>query len=285
MSEDEITENESLGSHTTFKIGGSADFLVHPSSVQAFKDLILLLRKDDISHFVMGNGSNIIFKDDGYRGVVIKTSKMNSCKVCNDIIEAESGITLGRLALTASNSALSGLEFAAGIPGTLGGAVYINAGAYGGEMKDVVISTTYLDENNLEKITTNHSFGYRTSTFKNTKNIILSSQMKLTSGETETIKAKMRELAGFRTAKQPLNLPSAGSVFKRPEGYYAGKLIDDCGLKGYKIGGAQVSEKHCGFIVNTGGATASDVLLLIEHIQNAVKIQFGVDLETEIVIV
>jgi len=285
LSEDEITENESLGSHTTFKIGGSADFLVHPSSVQAFKDLILLLRKDDISHFVMGNGSNIIFKDDGYRGVVIKTSKMNSCKVCNDIIEAESGITLGRLALTASNSALSGLEFAAGIPGTLGGAVYINAGAYGGEMKDVVISTTYLDENNLEKITTNHSFGYRTSTFKNTKNIILSSQMKLTSGETETIKAKMRELAGFRTAKQPLNLPSAGSVFKRPEGYYAGKLIDDCGLKGYKIGGAQVSEKHCGFIVNTGGATASDVLLLIEHIQNAVKIQFGVDLETEIVIV
>ena len=221
-------------------------------------------------------------------GAVIKIyDNLNGCSVENDTIRAYGGILLSKLSNVALENNLTGLEFASGIPGTLGGAVAMNAGAYGGEMRNVVFETEYMDKDGELKVLRNeeHEFGYRTSFIQKQSGIVIRSVLKLRKGNKDEIKALMRDLTKRRQEKQPLDMPSAGSVFKRPEGHFAGKLIEDCGLRGYQIGGAQVSNKHCGFIVNTGNATARDIISLIRHVQATVKMKFGIDMQTEVKIV
>lgn len=281
LNDGQILQNEPMKNHTLFKIGGNADFIVQPNSVEQISSLIKLLK--DIPYLVIGNGSNLLVCDEGVRKVIIKISNLLSkIEVNGDIIYAESGAFLSKIANVAYNEGLSGFEWAAGIPGTLGGAVMMNAGAYGGEMKDVVISTTYIDENGDMQKTSDHKFGYRTSIFEEKKCIILGSEISLQPKNKDEIKAYMNELSEKRHSKQPLEYPSAGSTFKRPDSLYAGKLIEDAGLRGYSIGGAKVSEKHCGFIINSGNATFDDVMNLIEYVQGKVYEQFGVKLETEV---
>ena len=282
LPEDKMKIDEPLRNHSSFKIGGTADFLVIPSTKDGLVKLVAALGEEKINYIVIGNGSNIIFADEGFRGVVIKTTGINECSLEGDVITAGNGILLSSLANFACNNSLGGLEFVAGIPGTLGGAVLMNAGAYGGEMKDVVIETEYLDVGGSVKTIKEHGFGYRKSIFSSGNEIILESKLKLFARDRREIAEHMVELANKRREKQPLDMPSAGSTFKRPEGYFAGKLIEDAGLRGFSIGGAQVSEKHCGFIVNRGDATAKDVLELISYCQKCVLEQFGVELETEV---
>ncbi|WHH60476.1 UDP-N-acetylmuramate dehydrogenase [Petroclostridium sp. X23] len=285
LPEDNILLNEPMSNHTSFRIGGNADLLVLPEESDQISKIIRLSKQYAIKYFLMGNGSNLLVSDKGIRGLVIKTHAcLKNIKVENTYITCEAGVLLSKLANVALQHALTGLEFASGIPGTLGGAVMMNAGAYDGEMKNVVIETNYIDEKGHFCTVTGeeHQFGYRTSIFQGTGKIIVSSKLKLREGVKESIKEKMDDLNKRRRDKQPLEFPSAGSMFKRPEGYYAGKLIQDSGLAGYRIGGAQVSEKHCGFIINTGDATAQDVLDLIKHVQQTVKSKFGVELHTEV---
>lgn len=281
-----VTVNEPMSKHTTFKIGGPADVMVEPGSAQQLLAVLKLIKKFEIPYFVMGNGSNLLVGDKGIRGAVIKISgAMSDCDVDGNYVRAQSGIKLSRLAHTALNNGLKGLEFASGIPGTLGGAVFMNAGAYGEEMKDVISEVTYIDTEKCELITIpgdECEFGYRKSIFTEKSAIVTEAVMKLENGNVEEIKEKMNDLAGRRCDKQPLDKPSAGSTFKRPEGYFAGALIQDCGLKGCSVGGAQVSEKHSGFVINTGNATAEDVAGLIKKVQADVRDKFGVDLETEV---
>lgn len=283
--EKNILINESMKNHTWFKIGGCADMLVIPENIGTAISIIKLCRAEDVPCFYMGNGSNLLVSDKGIRGVVIKThSGLNKVTLDNHVLESQSGVLLGELASIALKNSLAGFEFASGIPGTLGGAVAMNAGAYDREMKDVVIETSYMDGDYRIRMITGeeHKFGYRSSIFQGSNKFIISSKIRLQRGEKSQIKAKMDDYNRRRKEKQPLELPSAGSTFRRPEGYYAGKLIEDCGLKGYRIGGAQVSVKHSGFIVNEGNATAADVLSLIEHVQKSVEEKFGVKLETEV---
>lgn len=281
-----VSVGDSMSSHTTFKIGGPADLIVEPANKNQLAAILGMARQFDLPCFVMGNGSNLLVGDKGIRGVVIKVSNaMSDYETDGEYISAESGIKLSRLANVALSDSLSGLEFASGIPGTLGGAVFMNAGAYGGEMKDVVREVTYVDKKTLEiKTIMNNEcdFGYRQSFFSKSGNIICGALLKLNAGSADEIKAKMAELSIKRTEKQPLDKPSAGSTFKRPEGYFAGTLIQDCGLKGHKIGGAEVSEKHAGFVINSGGATARDVLDLIEYVKAEVANKYGVELEPEV---
>ncbi len=281
--EENIFLNEPLKNHTTFKVGGPADILVTPTS----KEELIECLKLNVPKFIVGNGSNLIVKDGGIRGLVIKTTKVDNVSLNGNIIEAELGAKLGKLAMLARDNSLTGFEFASGIPGTVGGAISMNAGAYGGEMKDVVIESMYCDyDGNTYTISNEqHQFGKRKSFFTGKEYIVLSTKIKLEDGNKEEITAKMEELKVARTTKQPITLPSAGSIFKRPEGYFAGKLIEDSGLKGYTIGGAQVSTLHAGFIVNIGGATAKDIISLIEYIQSTVMKNYGVELETEVKIV
>lgn len=280
--------DEPMKKHTSFKIGGNADCLISASSEKEITDVISYCKNKNISYMVMGNGSNMLVGDKGIRGVVIKiASDMSEIRVENTTMTAQSGVLLSKLANTALKHSLTGLEFAGGIPGSLGGGVFMNAGAYGGEMCNVVESVRYINSDG-EILTAGKpelDFGYRHSMFCGTDNIIVSAQMKLNEGNSEEIKAKMSDFAQRRSEKQPLSMPSAGSTFKRPEGYFAGKLIQDCGLKGYSVGGAMVSEKHSGFVVNKGGATANDVLELIKHVQKTVENKFGVWLETEVKLV
>ncbi len=281
VSKDHIFIDEPMSRHTTFRTGGPADILVVPQS----KAEMIEVLKIDAPKSVIGNGSNLLVKDKGIRGLVIKTTGLTNVSIHDCDILAESGVYLSRLSNLAKEHALSGLEFACGIPGTLGGAIMMNASAYGGETANVVVETEYADiAGNVTK-TTEHHFGYRTSMFVGTSNVILESKLTLTKGDTTTIEAQMNEFMKSRNEKQPVDKPSAGSTFKRPEGYFAGKLIEDCGLKGYQIGGAQVSEKHAGFIINAGGATSSDILKLIEYVQDKVNQKFGVLLEPEIKII
>ena len=281
-----IIKNEPMKNHTTFKIGGFADEFCEAESTEDILSAFEYGRKNKIPVFVMGNGSNLLVSDKGIRGLVLKISdKFSEYTVEGDIINAQSGALLSTLSKAAQKNSLSGMEFASGIPGTLGGAVYMNAGAYGGEMKDIVKSVTYLENGKIKRIENGFGFGYRKSIFSDTDAVILEAEIKLEKGNADRIKEKMDEFKKRRTEKQPLSLPSAGSTFKRPQGYFAGKLIEDAGLKGYKVGGAAVSEKHSGFVVNTGDATAQDVLRLIRHIQKTVKEKFGVELETEVKIV
>lgn len=281
--EKNILLNEPMKNHTTFKTGGNADIVVMPETVEELSRILTL----DIEKTIIGNGSNLIVKDGGIRGLVIITKNLNSIKKDGNLLEVEAGVYLSKIANFAKDNSLKGFEFASGIPGTLGGAVYMNAGAYGGEMKDVIIETTYIDnENQFKKINNEeHEFGKRKSFFTNKDYVIISSKIKLENGDSNEIMAKMKELREARNSKQPVNMPSAGSIFKRPEGFFAGKLIEDSGLKGYKIGGAMVSNLHAGFIVNDGGATSTDIIRLIEYIQKVVYENYKVNLETEVKVI
>lgn len=281
IAKENIYVDEPMSRHTTFKTGGKADFLVVPQNKAEMIELLKL----DVEKTIIGNGSNLLVRDGGIRGLVIKTTSLKNYVIEDDIIIAEAGMSLSKLSNIAKENALTGLEFACGIPGTLGGAVMMNASAYGGETSNVVIETEYADlKGNVYK-TKEHDFGYRKSMFTGSEYTILESKLKLEHGNKEEIENKMKELMKSRNEKQPVNMPSAGSTFKRPEGYFAGKLIEDAGLKGYKIGGAEVSTLHAGFIINDGNATSEDILNLIKHIQNKVKNEFGVELEPEVKII
>lgn len=285
-----LLENEPMAAHSSFRIGGPARALAVPSDVTSFSKLCCILKEHQLAPFMLGNGTNILFPDEGLADLfLISTEKLQKLFLLPDgAIYAEAGVPLAKLAAFAQANGLTGLEFAAGIPGTVGGACRMNAGAYGGEMKDVVESVVcyYLPEQALYELTNEQcAFGYRDSRFQKVGGFALvSAVFRLQPGDGETIAAKMRELADKRREKQPLDLPSAGSAFKRPEGHFAAALIDEAGLKGYSVGGAQVSPKHAGFVVNTGGATSHDVYDLMMHVRNTVYRSSGVFLEPEIVI-
>ncbi len=281
----QILIDSPMSSQTTFRAGGNADIIAFPSNAKALIRVLSEAKKADIPVIVLGNGSNVLVSDSGIRGVVIKmTSFVSDIHIDGTTVKCTAGTSLSKLCLTALKNGLSGLEFAYGIPGTVGGAVYMNAGAYGGEIKDVLKSVTHINPDFCEETVTKNklNLGYRTSFYaKNPSYVITDIVFELKKGDKTEIKAKMDELMGKRKDKQPLEFPSAGSTFKRPEGYFAGALIEQCGLKGYSIGGAQVSEKHAGFVINKNG-TADDILALIEYIKKTVKEQTGVELEPEV---
>ncbi len=281
----DVHVEENMKNHTSFRIGGKADFLALVQSAAEIAGIIKLCRENDVKYTILGNGSNVLVSDEGIDGVVIKISgKMSAVRVEGEKIFAQAGALLSVISHTAMENGLTGLEFASGIPGTLGGALYMNAGAYGGEMKDITEKITYMDSCGKihEILGKDAGFGYRKSIFSANECIILSAELKLMPGNKEEIAGKMAELNGKRREKQPLNLPSAGSTFKRPQGYFAGKLIEDCGLKGYRAGGAMVSEKHSGFVVNYDNASSEDVKRLIKEVQAQVYEKFGVMLEPEV---
>ena len=284
-----IQENYRMENATTFKIGGPADVFVEADNKKSLASLIILCREECVPFFLLGAGSNLLVSDAGMDGVVCRLSdEFDEVIVSGNTITAGAAVSLAKLARAAQKSGLSGLEFASGIPGTLGGAIYMNAGAYGGEMKDVVTETEYMDASGHLHIVCGeeHDFSYRHSMFCNhPEYTILSVKMHLASKDPDAIMETMRDLNARRKEKQPLDKPSAGSTFKRPEGYFAGKLIEDAGLKGCAVGGASVSVKHSGFVVNDGGATCEDVCRLIKKVQDTVKEQFGVDLETEVKVI
>ena len=283
-----FAENEPLSAHCTFKIGGPADVFVQPETEEQLCRVIALCKACDVKYYLLGNGSNILFADEGFSGVVIDVSALDAEIAVEDtVLTAGAGVRLAALCKAALKHGLSGLEFAYGIPGTVGGAVYMNAGAYGGEMKDVLTTVRYLAaEGEVREVPAAElDLRYRHSIFEENSGCILSAQFALTPGEPEVIRAKMDELMAKRLDKQPLDKPSAGSTFKRPVGAFAAALIDQCGLRGYRHGGAAVSEKHCGFVVNLGGATCADVLALCEEVRTIVKEKTGYDLEKEIRVV
>ncbi len=283
--EDNICLQEQMAGHTTFRIGGPADCFVEPENEEQIRNVQRYLRMLEIPWFVVGNGSNLLVSDAGFRGVVLKVGKkMSRITVEGNRIVAQAGATMAQVARAAMEHSLTGLEFAAGIPGTVGGGVVMNAGAYGGELCQVVTKVTVLDAHgeHMELSNETMEFGYRTSSIKGHPFIVTEVEFVLAEADKESIKAKMDSLAAQRREKQPLEYPSAGSTFKRPEGYFAGKLIQDAGLRGYQVGGAQVAEKHCGFVINAGGATAADVKKLIDEIRERVQEMFHVNLETEV---
>lgn len=282
-----ITLNEPMSKHTTFRIGGNADCLIQIENTEQLCKIKNYLGKLEMPYFVLGNGSNLLVRDEGYRGVILAVAeKMSNVIVEGNTIIAQAGAPMSKIARVALENGLTGFEFASGIPGTIGGGVVMNAGAYDGELKQVVSLVKVVDaEGNLLELNNDSmEFGYRTSAIKNTEFTAVEVYISLQPGESEKIKARMDELTARRREKQPLEYPSAGSTFKRPEGYFAGALIMEAGLRGYQIGGAQVSEKHCGFVINKGGATAADVEALIAHVQDEVKRNFGVDLEPEVIV-
>lgn len=285
VGEENVHTDEPMSRHTTFRIGGNADYFVKPGNADEVAAVIVVCREYNIPYFILGNGSNLLVSDDGYRGMIINImDNMDSVTVDGRIITAQAGAMLVRVSVMARDNALTGLEFASGIPGTIGGAVYMNAGAYGGEMKNVVKTVRVIDEYGriYELDSEKMDFSYRHSIVEERKLIVLEVTLELEHGSREAIDDRMKELAEARRSKQPLEYPSAGSTFKRPEGYFAGKLIMDAGLRGYSVGGAQVAEKHCGFVINKGGATASDVVELIRDVQHDVDDKFGVTLEPEV---
>ena len=282
---DRVLEAEPMSRHTTFRIGGPADLFVAPENTDEIKKLIAICKEEKMPYFILGNGSNLLVSDKGYEGVVVQLYRgFGQITVQGDEIRAQAGALLSGIAAVARDGALTGFEFAGGIPGTLGGAVVMNAGAYGGEMKDVLKKVTVLTPSGeiLTLQAEELHMGYRTSVIKEAGYIVLEAVISLEKGDPEAIRSRMQELSGMRTSKQPLSYPSAGSTFKRPEGYFAGKLIMDSGLRGYQVGGAQVSEKHCGFVINTGNATAKDVTTLMADVQRIVMEKFGVKLEPEV---
>jgi len=281
-----VVLNEPMKNHTTFRIGGSADCLCEVRDVRSLRAVILLCREYQVPYFILGMGSNLLVSDKGIEGVVISLGgDFGEVSLTEPgMIRAGAGCTLAKLCLFAKNMSLSGLEFAWGIPGSVGGAVYMNAGAYNGEMKDTVVSVDYMDkEGNTHRLRQEElDFSYRHSFFTDTEYIILGASFRMEEKSQDKINERMQELMGRRKEKQPINHPSAGSVFKRPEGNFAAALIEECGLKGCGVGGAFVSPKHAGFIVNDNGATAKDVLELIAHIQKVVKEKKNVDLTCEV---
>lgn len=285
LPKDILFENEEMRRYTTFKIGGTVDLLVKPVSYEQIAQVVKLCKIHEIPYYILGNGSNLLVADEGYRGVVIQIyNQLADVVVKGKEVTAQAGALLSKIATKAMENSLTGLEFAHGIPGTLGGAVVMNAGAYDGEMKQVITECKVLDEAGhiLTLSKEDLELGYRSSIIQKKKYIVLEATMQLEEGDKELIKTKMKELMTRRKEKQPLDKPSAGSTFKRPEGYFAGKLIMDSGLKGYQVGGAMVSDKHCGFVVNAGGATCKDVVDLIQYIQKVVQEKFGVQLEAEV---
>lgn len=284
VGEENLHRMEPMSRHTTFRVGGPADVLVQPQGEQ-LAQVIRLCGQQDVPYYIVGNGSNLLVGDGGIRGLVIEMGKgQDDIFIQEDRIVAGAGVLLSRLANEAAESGLGGMEFAAGIPGSLGGAVVMNAGAYGGEMKDIIECVTVLDsmgnekELGLEEL----AFGYRRSCILEHGYIVTKAVVKLESGDKARIRDRMKELGEMRISKQPIQYPSAGSTFKRPEGYFAGKLIMDAGLRGYQVGGAQVSEKHCGFVINKGGATAADIRKLMQDVREEVEKQFNVTLEPEV---
>ena len=285
----EVVLNEPMSRHTTFAIGGPADLFVIPKTLEQLAGALKVLRNCGIPPLLLGNGSNMLVSDAGYRGAVICTTEMDDVRAGDDCtLVAQAGALLARVARRAQRAGLTGAEFSGGIPGSVGGAVFMNAGAYDGQMAGIVEKTEYLDgEGNLHTLTGDgHCFGYRNSAFRAHPDwTVVRTTMRLQPGDPAAILDKMNDFAQRRRDKQPLNFPSAGSTFKRPEGYFAGRLIEDAGLKGVSVGAAQVSEKHAGFLINRGGATCDEMLRLIELVQQRVRERFGVDLECEVRIV
>ncbi|MBR1443073.1 MAG: UDP-N-acetylmuramate dehydrogenase [Firmicutes bacterium] len=284
---DRVLENEPMSRHTTFKIGGNADIFISVQNEDELKFITEKCFENNTEYFVMGNGSNLLVRDKGFRGVIAEVCRgFSDIEINDDMIRCKSGAFLSSAANEAMKKGLSGLEFVSGIPGTIGGGTAMNAGAYGGELKDVITKVKVLNDGRIIELENKDcGFEYRNSRIMKENMTVLEVEMKLKRGNSDEIKAKMNEYNKARSDKQPLNMPSAGSTFKRPEGHFAGKLIMDAGLRGYCIGGAAVSEKHCGFVVNKGGATAEDVIKLIEYIQKNVMDKFGVKLETEVKII
>ena len=279
----ELRKDEPMSRHTSFRVGGPAALMALPKTNREASLAVKTAKAHGITPFFLGNGSNLLVPDEGYRGLIIKLSgEFNQLREVNGRLVSGGAVTLARLASAACARGLTGLEFAHGIPGSVGGAVFMNAGAYGGEMSQVVTAVTCMDENGDISTVTEFDFGYRHSVFCDGRRLILSAEFKLEQGDRDVIKARMDELAAQRQSKQPLEFPSAGSMFKRPAGYFAGALIEQSGLKGFTVGGAQVSEKHAGFVINIGGATCSDVLELVRQVQLRVRENFGVALEMEV---
>lgn len=282
---DNVLLEEPMWKHTTFKVGGNAAYFVTPENAEGVKHTVRLCRENHVPYYVVGNGSNLLVSDEGFSGVILQIcSKMNDCEVEEGKAVAQAGVLLTKVANQVSKAGYTGMEFAVGIPGTVGGAVAMNAGAYGGEIKDVIKRALVLTEEgeivrlNREEL----KLGYRSSAVTAQEYIVLEAEFQLEKGIMEEIQAVCDKNMKARVEKQPLEYPSAGSTFKRPEGYFAGKLIMDAGLRGFTVGGAQVSEKHCGFVINKGNATAKDVADLIAQVQEKVQKTFGVTLETEV---
>ncbi|QXM06476.1 UDP-N-acetylmuramate dehydrogenase [Crassaminicella indica] len=285
---EQILKNEQMKKHTSFKIGGPADIMVLPKSKEEVQFAINVCKVCNIDYYVIGNGSNLLVRDKGIRGVVIKLAdNFNDVNIKGNRVIAQAGILLSALSNRLMKESFKGFEFASGIPGTLGGAIAMNAGAYGGEMKDVLVGAYVVDENGkiiyLDK--KDMALDYRSSIIQKKGYVVVEAEMEFEKGDLTEIKEKIKDFTKRRTTKQPLHLPSAGSTFKRPQGYFAGKLIEDAGLKGVRVGGAQVSDLHSGFVVNVDNATADDVIHLMGLVQKVVKDQFGVVLESEVKII
>lgn len=278
-------KDEPMRRHTTFKVGGNAEFLATAQSSGQVIAVFHFCKENNIPLTVLGKGSNVLVDDNGIDGIVLRLSELSDVKISDDgVISSNCGMSLSALCIAALENGLSGLEFAYGIPGSVGGAVYMNAGAYGGEIKDVIVSATVLCDGEIKEIlAADMALGYRTSVFKTGGHIILSAKFKLMADDKENIKARMTDFMNRRRDKQPLEFPSAGSTFKRPEGYFAGALIEQNGLKGFSVGGAEVSRKHAGFVINKSGATSRDIKTLIKHIQDTVYKNNGVKLEREVI--
>ena len=285
VGESNVLLQEPMWKHTTFKVGGNAAYFVTPESAEGVKRTIELCEEYSIPFYVIGNGSNLLVSDEGFSGVILQIyGNMKECQITEGKIKVQAGALLTKVANQISKAGYTGMEFAVGIPGTIGGAVAMNAGAYGGEIKDVITSAAVLTKEGevirLDREALN--LGYRTSTVIEQEYIVLEAEFQLEQGNPEEIQAICSKNTKARMEKQPLEYPSAGSTFKRPEGYFAGKLIMDAGLKGFTVGGAQVSEKHCGFVINKGDATAKDIMDVITQVQEKVQAAFGVTLETEV---
>ena len=286
IKQENISVDEPMSKHTSFKVGGNADFFVKAYSIEEIKSILKVSKENNIPLFIIGNGTNLLVKDEGYRGIVLKI-KLEDIKIDGTTVIVQSGVKNAVLSKKLTDNSLTGFEFASGIPGTIGGAIKMNAGAYGGEIKDIVSEVTYMDyEGDIHTIhNLECDFSYRNSRFFREKAIILEAKLELEKGNKEEIQNKVNELLKQRKEKQPLEYPNAGSTFKRGENYITAKLIDECGLKGYSIGGAQVSEKHAGFIVNKENATSTDILNLIEYVQKVVKEKTGEEIKLEIEVI
>lgn len=283
---EDIKIDEMMNKHTSFRVGGPAKVFLTVHSEEKLRNILLALKRHELPYFVLGNGSNLLVSDEGYDGVMVYLGEeFSEVEITGTQMRAKAAVLLGKVARKAMEEGLAGLEFAAGIPGSLGGGVVMNAGAYGGELSQVVTKVKAMNPNGeiIELEKEQLLLGYRTSIFKIKPFVILEVFMELQKGNKEEILAKIKEYTKARVEKQPLEYPSAGSTFKRPEGYFAGKLIMDAGLRGYRVGDAQVSEKHCGFVINRGNATATEIKTLMENVAKKVKEEFGVDLEAEVI--
>ncbi len=276
-------KNQKFSDYTTMKVGGVVEWMFYPKDIDEMITLLIYIKSQNIPYFILGKGSNLIVNDEGVDVIVINTSNLQNLSLIDEtLIYADSGVSLEELSMFALEHSLTGLEFASGIPGTVGGAVFMNAGAYDGEIKDVLETSTVFTDDKIVLNNSEHEFGYRTSSIASKNAVILGSSFRLKKGDKNEIKSKMIDLNLQRASKQPLEMPSAGSTFKRPVGHFAGKLITDAGLKGFECGGASISTKHAGFVVNHDHAKAQDILDLIAHVQDVVKKEFDVHLEPEI---